>query len=69
MANSGKNTNGSQFFVCVANLQGRLPKQYSIFGKVTDGMDVVDSMLAGPFLPGDRPTNPITIEKVTIETT
>lgn len=69
MANSGKNTNGSQFFVCVADLRGRLPKQYNIFGNVTDGMDVVDSMLQGPFLPGDRPATPITINKVTIETT
>ena len=47
MANSGPNTNGSQFFVCVADLRGRLPKQYNVFGKVTEGMDVVDSMVEG----------------------
>ncbi len=71
MANSGPGTNGSQFFVCVADLRGRLPKQYNIFGKVTDGMDVVDSMVKVPLLPGgdgarSKPAEPITINKVTV---
>ncbi len=71
MANSGPNTNGSQFFVCVADLRGRLPKQYTIFGKVNDGIEVVDSMVAVPLLPGgdgarSKPASPITINKVTI---
>lgn len=76
MANSGKDTNGSQFFICVDNLtaKGALPKQYNIFGKVTEGMDVVDSMVKVPLLPGgdgarSKPADPITINKVTIETT
>lgn len=67
MANSGPNTNGSQFFICLENLNGKLPKQYTIFGKVTSGMDVVDQMAKGPFGPGDRPMNDITLTKVTIE--
>lgn len=41
MANAGPNTNGSQFFIVLEDMQGRLPKNYTIFGKVTAGMDVV----------------------------
>jgi cyclophilin family peptidyl-prolyl cis-trans isomerase len=71
MANSGPNTNGSQFFICLEDLSGRLPKQYNIFGKVTDGMDVVSGMARVPLLPGgdgarSRPQTPITITKVTV---
>ena len=40
MANAGPNTNGSQFFICIENLKGRLDKNYNYFGRVTDGMDV-----------------------------
>jgi cyclophilin family peptidyl-prolyl cis-trans isomerase len=71
MANSGPNTNGSQFFICVADLRGRLPKQYNAFGKVTEGIEVVESMVAVPLLPGgdgarSKPADAITINKVTI---
>ncbi len=45
MANSGPNTNGSQFFVMLADTA--LPKAYSIFGKVIEGMDVVDAIAVG----------------------
>src|SRR6185295_13039580 len=48
MANAGPNTNGSQFFICVADLSGRLPKSYTIFGQVTKGMDVVDKIVSAP---------------------
>ena len=41
MANSGYNTNGSQFFITLADLSYSLPKLYTIFGLVTGGMDVV----------------------------
>ncbi len=45
MANAGPNTNGSQFFVMLADVP--LPKAYSIFGEVTEGMDVVDEIAIG----------------------
>lgn len=41
MANSGANTNGSQFFIVTADQSGKLPKQYNLFGYVQTGMDVV----------------------------
>jgi cyclophilin family peptidyl-prolyl cis-trans isomerase len=41
MANAGPDTNGSQFFVCLDDLAGRLPKQYNLFGHVTEGIDTV----------------------------
>lgn len=44
MANSGSNTNGSQFFITLADYSKRLPKLYTIFGKVTGGMDVVQKI-------------------------
>ena len=39
MANAGPNTNGSQFFICHQDLIGKLPKNYTIFGQVTKGLD------------------------------
>jgi len=66
MANAGRNTNGSQFFICLEDLAGRLPKQYTIFGQVADGMDVVDAIAAGRTGPGDRPLEPVAMMKVTI---
>lgn len=46
MANSGPNTNGSQFFIMLEDTPG-LPKKYTIFGKVTAGMEVVDQIKVG----------------------
>jgi cyclophilin family peptidyl-prolyl cis-trans isomerase len=75
MANSGPNTNGSQFFICVDNLtaKGALPKQYTIFGKVSDGLDVIDKILAVPRSAGSdgaqsKPTEKVFMENVTIQT-
>lgn len=48
MANAGPNTNGSQFFIVLDNLTGRLPKNYNLFGGVTGGIDVVDKIAAVP---------------------
>jgi cyclophilin family peptidyl-prolyl cis-trans isomerase len=64
MANSGPNTNGSQFFVMHADYG--LPNQYSIFGKVTDGLDVVDAIAGAPTGAQDRPNNPVTIDSIDI---
>ena len=47
MANAGPNTNGSQFFICIENLKGRLDKNYNYFGKVTDGMETALSIQVG----------------------
>jgi cyclophilin family peptidyl-prolyl cis-trans isomerase len=71
MANAGPNTNGSQFFVCLTDLRGRLPKNYSIFGRVTSGMDAVDAIAATPTQRGgggeqSSPTEPVTLESVEI---
>jgi len=71
MANAGPNTNGSQFFIVLDDLRGKLPKNYTIFGRVTEGMDVVDAIANTPTRTGQSgenstPTEPITLEKVTI---
>lgn len=66
MANSGPNTNGSQFFICVSDLSGRLPKQYNYFGMVTKGMEVVDAIVARPRDQRDRPVEDVIMEKVTV---
>ncbi len=44
MANAGPNTNGSQFFITLANLSGSLPKNYTIFGLVTGGFNVAQKI-------------------------
>jgi cyclophilin family peptidyl-prolyl cis-trans isomerase len=66
MANAGPNTNGSQFFICLADLAGKLPKSYTIFGQVTRGLEVVDAIAAGKTGAQDRPIEPVTMTKVTV---
>ena len=51
MANAGPNTNGSQFFIMLAN-NTSLPKNYTIFGKVTSGLDVVHKIAVGDKISG-----------------
>lgn len=70
MANSGgTDTNGSQFFIDLANLDARLERLYTIFGKVVEGTEVVDAIGAvdtsGP--PRNVPIEPVVIESVSIE--
>lgn len=71
MANAGPNTNGSQFFIVLDNLKDKLPKNYTIFGRVTEGLDVVDAIASTPTSVGrsgekSTPNEAITLEKVTI---
>jgi cyclophilin family peptidyl-prolyl cis-trans isomerase len=47
MANAGPGTNGSQFFVCLDDLTGRLPKNYNLFGDVVEGLEVIDDIRIG----------------------
>jgi cyclophilin family peptidyl-prolyl cis-trans isomerase len=67
MANAGPNTNGSQFFICHQDLVGRLPKNYTIFGQVTKGLDIVDQIANAPRNSKDLPDKPVAMTSVTIE--
>ena len=66
MANAGPNTNGSQFFIIHADLTGKLPKSYTLFGQVTKGLDVVDKIATAPRDGRDLPHEPVAMTKVTI---
>ncbi len=66
MANAGPNTNGSQFFlVSGANGVG-LPPSYSLFGQITEGLDVLETMQNVPVDRSDRPHDDVVINSVTI---
>lgn len=64
MANAGPNTNGSQFFIM--HVDYPLPPSYTIFGRVTEGQDVVNKIATTPTR-DDRPIDEVKMEKVTIE--
>jgi cyclophilin family peptidyl-prolyl cis-trans isomerase len=66
MANAGPNTNGSQFFIVSGPDGVRLPPQYSLFGKVVKGLDVLDTMQRVPTGANDRPKDDVVINSVTI---
>ena len=66
MANSGPNTNGSQFFICHQDLTGKLPKNYTIFGQVTKGLDIVDQIANAPRNARDLPDAPVAMKSITI---
>jgi cyclophilin family peptidyl-prolyl cis-trans isomerase len=70
MANRGPNTNTSQFFIMLNDIP--MPKNYTIFGKVTKGMDIVDSIAAVEIIPQMGPTDgkpkiDVVMKKVTVK--
>ena len=68
MANSGPDTNGSQFFIITGAEGMALPPQYSLFGQVTDGLATVDAIakLGVPGAPNGRPSETVKMTSVTI---
>jgi cyclophilin family peptidyl-prolyl cis-trans isomerase len=71
MANAGKNTNGSQFFI--VHKDAGLQPDYTIFGKLTEGLETLDKIATSPTGPGkggpDTPRSPITINSIKIDET
>ncbi len=67
MANSGPDTNGSQFFVVTIDAASWLDGKHTVFGRVTSGMEVVDALEGLPTDPNDRPREPAVVEKVEFE--
>ena len=65
MANAGPDTNGSQFFIMHVNYP--LPYQYTIFGFVTDGLEVIDKIASVETGDGDKPVNDVVIETVEVK--
>tara|TARA_Y100000385_G_scaffold183607_1_gene189638 strand:+ start:4726 stop:5280 length:555 start_codon:yes stop_codon:yes gene_type:complete len=66
MANAGPNTNGSQFFIVSGASGVGLPPQYSLFGQVVKGLDIVDTMQNVPTGGGDKPKTDVVIQSVVI---
>jgi peptidylprolyl isomerase len=66
MANAGPNTNGSQFFLISGPSGAGLPPQYSLFGKIVKGLDVLDEMQKVKTGGGDKPVQDVVIHSVEI---
>ncbi|MBS3132390.1 peptidylprolyl isomerase [Candidatus Woesearchaeota archaeon] len=73
MANSGPNSGGSQFFINVVDNtyldwdKPPMSSKHPVFGKVIEGMEVVDAISRAQTVPGDRPAKDIIVNKVTIQ--
>jgi cyclophilin family peptidyl-prolyl cis-trans isomerase len=67
MANSGPNTNGSQFFIVTANPGVPLPPNYTVFGKVTKGIETALAIQNVKTGPSDRPIDDVIIEKIELK--
>lgn len=66
MANAGPNTNGSQFFINTVDNE-HLNSGHTVFGKIIEGMDVVEAIESVETLPNDRPVEPVEIIRITID--
>jgi peptidyl-prolyl cis-trans isomerase B (cyclophilin B) len=66
MANAGPNTNGSQFFIVTTEAASWLDGKHTVFGRVTDGMEVVDTISALETDARDRPAQDVVIERVDV---
>jgi cyclophilin family peptidyl-prolyl cis-trans isomerase len=66
MANAGPNTNGSQFFIVTTDAAPWLDGKHTVFGRVTEGMEAVDSIEGAPTGAQDRPVEDAVIEKVEV---
>jgi peptidyl-prolyl cis-trans isomerase B (cyclophilin B) len=66
MANAGPDTNGSQFFIVTAEECPWLDGKHTVFGRVSDGLDVVDRLESVPTDAADRPTRRIAIDAIAL---